>query len=188
MNYKRFEDLPCWQKARELSQRVFEISNEQNFKKDFSLKDQICRAAVSVPSNTAEGYKRNSPRDFVRFLNIAKGSIGELRTQLYITRELGYLEKEIFKEYRLMKHKKGGDIMPIASQYAVLSKDGKTLVLPEDVQSWLRGVDRFVVVMEDDRLILKKAHSQLTLEEMVTIEKAPLSDEKLNELIHESRK
>lgn len=78
--------------------------------------------------------------------------------------------------------------MPIASQYAVLSKDGKTLVLPEDVQSWLRGVDRFVVVMEDDRLILKKAHSQLNLEEMVTIEKAPLSDEKLNELIHESRK
>ncbi len=87
-----------------------------------------------------------------------------------------------------MKHKKGGDIMPIASQYAVLSKDGKTLVLPEDVQSWLRGVDRFIVVMEDDGLILKKAHSQLTLEEIVTREKAPLSDEKLNELIHESRK
>lgn len=78
--------------------------------------------------------------------------------------------------------------MTIASQYAVLSKDRKTLVLPDDVQNWLRDVDRFVVVMENDGLILKKAHSRRTLEDMVTKEKAPLSDERLNELIHESRK
>jgi hypothetical protein len=77
--------------------------------------------------------------------------------------------------------------MTIASQYAVLSKDKKTLVLP-DVQNWGRDVDLFVVVIENNRLILKKAHSRRTLEEMVTKEKAPLSDEKLNELIHESRK
>ena len=78
--------------------------------------------------------------------------------------------------------------MTIASQYAVLSKDKKTLVLPDDVQTWVRDVDRFVVVIENDGLILKKAHSRRTLEEMVTKEKAPLSDEKLNELVHESRK
>ena len=78
--------------------------------------------------------------------------------------------------------------MTIASQYAVLSKDKKTLVLPDDVQNWLRDADLFVVVIENDGLILKKAHSRRTLEEMVTKEKAPLSDEKLNELIHESRK
>lgn len=78
--------------------------------------------------------------------------------------------------------------MTIASQYAVLSKDKKTLVLPDDVQNWLRDVELFVVVIENDGLILKKAHSRRTLEEMVTKEKAPLSDEKLNELIHESRK
>jgi hypothetical protein len=78
--------------------------------------------------------------------------------------------------------------MTIASQYAVLSKDKKTLVLPDDVQNWLRDVDLFVVVIENDGLILKKAHSRRTLEEMVTKEQAPLSDEKLNELIHESRK
>lgn len=78
--------------------------------------------------------------------------------------------------------------MPIASQYAVLSKDRKTLTLPKDVQDWLRGEDRFLVVMENDGLILKKAHSQRTLDEMVTKDKAPLSEEKLNELIHESRK
>jgi len=68
-----------------------------------------------------------------------------------------------------------------------LSKDKKTLVLP-DVQNWGRDVDLFVVVIENNRLILKKAHSRRILEEMVTKEKAPLSDEKLNELIHESRK
>ena len=78
--------------------------------------------------------------------------------------------------------------MPIASQYAVLSKDRKTLVLPEELQKWLSGGDRFVVVIENDGFILKKAHSRRTLEEMVTKEKAPLSDKKLNELIHESRK
>ena len=78
--------------------------------------------------------------------------------------------------------------MPIASQYAVLSEDRKSLILPEDIQKWLSGGDRFVVVIENDELILKKAHTQRTLEEMVTKNKAPLSDEKLNELIHESRK
>ena len=78
--------------------------------------------------------------------------------------------------------------MPIASQYAVLSEDRKSLILPEDIQKWLSGGERFVVVIENDELILKRAHAQRTLEEMVTKEKAPLSDEKLNELIHESRK
>jgi len=78
--------------------------------------------------------------------------------------------------------------MPIASQYAILSKDRKTLVLPEDVQKWLRGAERFVVVIENDALTLKKAHFSRTLDEMVTKDKAPLPDEELNRLIHESRK
>ena len=77
--------------------------------------------------------------------------------------------------------------MPIASQYAVLSEDRKSLFLPEDIQKWLSGGDRFVVVIENDELILRKAHAQRALEEMVAKDKAPLSDEKLNELIHESR-
>jgi len=68
--------------------------------------------------------------------------------------------------------------MTIASQYAVLSKDGKSLILPEDIQKWLSAGDRFVVVIENDGLILKKAHTRRTLEEVVTREKSPLSDEK----------
>ena len=90
-----FEKLEVWEKACRLVVDVYKAFSEC---KDFGFKDQICRAAVSVPSNTAEGYERNSPRDFVRFLNIAKGSIGELRTQIYIARELDYLEKEIFED------------------------------------------------------------------------------------------
>ncbi len=78
--------------------------------------------------------------------------------------------------------------MPIASQYAVLSKDRKTLILPEDLQKWLTAGERFVVVMENDELILKRTHAQRTLEDIVAREKSPLSGDKLNELIHESRK
>jgi hypothetical protein len=78
--------------------------------------------------------------------------------------------------------------MTIASQYAVLSKDKKTLVLPEDAQNWLKDGDQFVVFFENDELILKKAYSRRTLDELVAKEKAPLSDEELNDLIHESRK
>jgi hypothetical protein len=76
------------------------------------------------------------------------------------------------------------DILRLKVESALLEGEA----LPDDVQNWLRDVDLFVVVIENDGLILKKAHSRRTLEEMVTKEKAPLSDEKLNELIHESRK
>ncbi len=78
--------------------------------------------------------------------------------------------------------------MTIATKYAILSKDRKTIILPDDVLNWVKDVDRFVVVMEKEGLILKKAHSRRTLEKLVTKEKAPLSENKLNALIHESRK
>jgi len=78
--------------------------------------------------------------------------------------------------------------MPISSQYAFLSEDRKTLVLPDEVQGWLRGVDRFVVGMENDELILRKAPTRRTLDELVTNDAPPLSSEDLSGLIHESRK
>jgi hypothetical protein len=78
--------------------------------------------------------------------------------------------------------------MPIASQYAVLSKDKKSIILPDDVQNWVKGVDRFIVVMENDSLMLKKARSHLNLDDVVTREESPLSEDELNKLIHEIRK
>ncbi len=93
MAYQSFEDLEVWQRACRLVVDIF-----KNFRacKEFTLKDQICRAALSIPSNIAEGAERGSARDFAHFLNIAKGSCGELRTQLYIARKLELLTKGSF--------------------------------------------------------------------------------------------
>ena len=78
--------------------------------------------------------------------------------------------------------------MPISSEYAILSNDKKSIVLPDDVQQWLKGVDRFVVVVENDELILKKTHVLQTLDEIVKRETPPISSDDLDALIHESRK
>ncbi|ASS47464.1 MAG: hypothetical protein CHH17_01570 [Candidatus Fluviicola riflensis] len=77
---------------------IYKITNSELFSKDFGLKDQIRRSAVSVPSNISEGYERDSKRQFMYFLVIAKGSCGELRTQLKIARELNYIEEFVFSE------------------------------------------------------------------------------------------
>jgi len=77
--------------------------------------------------------------------------------------------------------------MPISSEYAVLSKDKTSIILPNDVQQWVSGVDRFVVVVEDDELILRKTYSRRSLDEIVAREEALLPEEKLEELIHETR-
>ena len=90
-----FEDLEVWKKGCRLTIQIYRAFAQC---KDFSFKDQVQRSALSVPSNIAEGYERNSPRDFIRFLNIAQGSIGELRTQLYIAKEIAYLENHITTE------------------------------------------------------------------------------------------
>ena len=89
--YNSFEDLPVWQKARELGSLVYRNTAEGKLSKDYGLKNQIQKSVVSVSSNIAEGFERGSKREFIQFLYIAKGSCGELRSQLYIAKELGYL-------------------------------------------------------------------------------------------------
>jgi four helix bundle protein len=93
MAYQSFEDLEVWQRACRLTVDIFKVFESC---KNFSFKDQIQRAALSVPSNVAEGSERGSSKDFAHFLNIAKGSCGELRTQLYIARKLELLTKPAF--------------------------------------------------------------------------------------------
>jgi len=99
---EKFEDLEVWQNAVELSYNVY-----QKFKtcKDFSFKDQICRASVSVPSNIAEGFERQSNKEYIHFLYISKASNGELRTQLLIGLKLKYLNEEDYL-FLLMQSKK----------------------------------------------------------------------------------
>ena len=92
----RFEELVAWQKARLLTQDVYRVSGEGAFGKDFGLKDQIRRAAVSTMSNIAEGFERGRPAEFHQMLSIAKGSCGEVRSQLYVAFDSGFIDKGTF--------------------------------------------------------------------------------------------
>jgi four helix bundle protein len=94
---KMFEELQIWQKARELVKAIYKITMSDKFKKDYSLLDQIRRSSVSVMSNIAEGFERGSNTEFVQFLYIAKGSAGEVRTQLYIAYDLKYIDDQVFE-------------------------------------------------------------------------------------------
>jgi four helix bundle protein len=94
MAYQSFEDLEVWQRGCRLSVAVYNVFDRC---RRFSLKDQIERAGLSIPSNIAEGAERGSAKDFAHFLNYSKGSCGELRTQLYIARKLKAVAKSDFE-------------------------------------------------------------------------------------------
>jgi len=94
----RFEELEAWQKARELTQAVYRVAGTDRFARDFGLRDQICRAAVSVMSNIAEGFERGSNPEFIHFLAIARGSAAEVEAQLYVALDQGYVSEDRFQE------------------------------------------------------------------------------------------
>jgi four helix bundle protein len=94
---ERFENVQAWQRARELVHTIYRVCAEGRFSQDFGLKDQICRAAVSAMSNIAEGFARNSDKDFAHFLDIARGSILEVQSLLYVVLDVGYIGKGEFE-------------------------------------------------------------------------------------------
>ncbi len=94
----RFEKLVAWQKARELTREIYKITGEGDFARDFGLRDQLRRAAVSVMSNIAEGFERNRHGEFHQFLSVAKGSCAEVRSQLSIAFDVGYLRLDQFEK------------------------------------------------------------------------------------------
>ncbi len=96
--FNKFEEIDVWQKARGHCQKIYQTTARSNFGKDRSLSEQIQKAVVSISSNIAEGFERNSRKEFIRFLLFAKGSAGEVRSQLYLARDLGYLSTEEFEE------------------------------------------------------------------------------------------
>ncbi|MGA7593707.1 MAG: four helix bundle protein [Gallionella sp.] len=87
----RFEELEVWKRSARLSANLYKALADL---RDFGFRDQITRAGLSIPSNIAEGHERNSDKELANFLNYAKGSAGELRTQIYIGMEIGYISKE----------------------------------------------------------------------------------------------
>ncbi|NIO03839.1 MAG: four helix bundle protein [Proteobacteria bacterium] len=98
MKVQSFEDLVAWQKARELTKQIYLVTSKEPFSKDFGLRDQIRRASVSVMSNLAEGFERGSRSEFHRFILVAKGSCAEVRSQLYVAFDVGYIRHKQFQE------------------------------------------------------------------------------------------
>jgi four helix bundle protein len=96
MRVERFEDLIAWQKARELTRAIYKATRSDDFARDFGLCGQIQRASVSVMSNIAEGFERGGSADFHRFLVMAKASCAEVRSQLYVALDIGYLDDAEF--------------------------------------------------------------------------------------------
>lgn len=98
MPVRYFEDLEVWRESRRLTDQIYSITKDAKFSKDFSLKEQIRKATVSILSNIAEGFERGGNREFIQFLYIAKGSCGEVRAQLYVALDQRYLTRERFDE------------------------------------------------------------------------------------------
>lgn len=94
--FQCFEEIEAWRKSRELTRRVYEISAQGAFARDYGLCDQLRRASVSVMSNIAEGFERGGNREFIHFLSISKGSAGEIRSQIYVALDQGYIDKVTF--------------------------------------------------------------------------------------------
>ena len=92
----RFEEIEGWKTARHLTNVIYKLSEQSSFAKDYGLKDQIRRASVSIMSNIAEGFESRTDTQFINFLGHAKGSAGEVRSQLYIALDLKYISDEQF--------------------------------------------------------------------------------------------
>ncbi|MDM8005876.1 MAG: four helix bundle protein [Phycisphaerae bacterium] len=94
---ERFEDFIAWQKARSLTAEIYQLTGRGSFARDFGLKDQVTRAAVSIMSNIAEGFEKGRSTEFHQLLSVAKASSAELRSLLYVARDAGYVDDAGFR-------------------------------------------------------------------------------------------
>lgn len=104
---ERFEDLIAWQKARELTKEIYLVTRNECFSKDYALSGQIQRAAVSIMANIAEGFERAGKAEFPHFLSTAKASCAELRSHLYVTLDIGYIEQPVFTKLQSLSEEVG---------------------------------------------------------------------------------
>jgi len=96
--FRKFEDIEAWQKGLRLVAKVYKCSSSGAIARDYAFCDQIRRAACSVTSNIAEGFERGGPAEFARFLSIAKGSVGEIRSLLHVASAQEYMSKDVFND------------------------------------------------------------------------------------------
>src|SRR3970040_39139 len=104
---ERCEDLVAWQKARQLAAAIYKVTRQGGFAKDFGLAGQIQRAAVSIMANVAEGFERGGRGEFHQFLSTAKASCAELRSQLYVALDVGYIDTRTFQDLRTQSEEVG---------------------------------------------------------------------------------
>ena len=107
---KSFEEFEVWGTAREITQKIYRLTKRKALAGDFGFKNQICRASVSIMSNIAEGYESQTESVFIRHLGIAKGSAGEVRSQLYVALDQGYITKEEFESLAELSKKESRQI------------------------------------------------------------------------------
>ena len=105
--FNTFTEITAWQKARNISLQVFELTSKGSFSRDFGLKDQINRATGSIMDNIAEGFERNSKNEFVNFLSYSKGSAGETLSQLYRALDRNHITKDEFNSLKILVEEVG---------------------------------------------------------------------------------
>jgi four helix bundle protein len=96
--FSRLEDILAWQKARQVTRMIYQVTAGGEFAKDYGLRDQVRRASVSIMANIAEGFGRHSDKEFANFLNIAHGSASEVQSHLYVALDMGYIGQTRFDE------------------------------------------------------------------------------------------
>ena len=119
----RFEEIVAWQKARELTASIYSLVRSNSLAKDFALKDQMIRAAISIMANIAEGFERGKLTEFHQFLSIAKASCAELRSHLYVALDAGYLSTEEFGSLKV-KAEEVGKVLGGLRQSVERKRDG----------------------------------------------------------------
>jgi len=99
---EKFEDIEAWKKARELTKSIYELTDRGSLARDFGLKDQLRRSSVSIMANIAEGFEREGDKEFRQFLAVAKGSVGELKAQLYVAMDADLIPNEHFSRLLIL--------------------------------------------------------------------------------------
>ena len=117
----RFEDLEVWKEGCDLTVQIYKLSREGKLAKDYGLRDQMTRSAVSIPSNIAEGKERETVPELIRYLYIAKGPTGELQTQLYIAQKIGYVDEgasyKLIQQTKVLSKKLGSFIQYLRKKH-----------------------------------------------------------------------
>ena len=122
---RRFEDINAWGKARQLVREIYQVSAQGAFGKDFALRDQTRRAAVSIMSTIAEGFARRIHKEFRNFLAMAHGSAAEVQSQLYVALDLGYLTEEKFRNLYSKAEEVSRMVQPLGASLSSTAEAGK---------------------------------------------------------------